>query len=55
MSLVRLVLVICLQETNDPTLDFVRLSLFGYVSSSARVNLVWRFGHVSITNAEKHD
>lgn len=29
MSLVRMVLVVCLQETKDPTLDFVRLSLFG--------------------------
>lgn len=29
MSLVRMILVVCLQETKDPTLDFVRLSLFG--------------------------
>lgn len=39
MSLVRMVLVVCLRETNDPTLDFVRLSMFGYVRGCERRDL----------------
>lgn len=34
VQLVRMVLVIRLQEARDPTLDFVRLSLFAYVDNN---------------------
>lgn len=43
MSLVRMILVVCLRETNDPTLDFVRLSMFGYVHDCGRIDLLNAF------------
>lgn len=39
MSLVRMVLVICLQEMKDPTLDFVRLGLLG-TSIAAKASIL---------------